>query len=65
MNIFLTQTHRSSAVWITFIIDGCNLIDFKKETAIHCHYKAWKSQKLFFNNLDCIRLKEERHIHLG
>jgi len=29
---------------------------------IHCHYKAWKSQDIFYNS-DCIRLKEENHKH--
>ncbi|XDV31154.1 hypothetical protein PO909_033909 [Leuciscus waleckii] len=32
----------------TFIMDGCTFMDFKLETSIHCHYKAWKSQDIFF-----------------
>jgi len=24
-----------------------NFMEFKTETAIHCHYKAWKSQDIF------------------
>ncbi|XDV11605.1 hypothetical protein PO909_000497, partial [Leuciscus waleckii] len=25
----------------------CTFMDFKTETAIHCHYKAWKSQDIY------------------
>ncbi|XDV12239.1 hypothetical protein PO909_000950 [Leuciscus waleckii] len=25
----------------------CTFMDFKKETAFHCRYKAWKSQDIF------------------
>jgi len=31
----------------TFMMDRCTFMDFKTETAIHCHYKAWKSQDIF------------------
>ncbi len=44
------------------MMDGCTLLEFKISTAIHCHYKVWKSQECFS---DCIRLKEESHIQLG
>jgi len=35
------------------------------KTTIHHHYKAWKSQDMFKYNSDCIRLREECHIHLN
>jgi len=31
----------------TFMMDRCTFMDFKTETAIHCHYEAWKSQDIF------------------
>jgi len=45
------------------MMDRCTFIDFKTEIAIRCHYKAWKSEDIFKLNSDCIRLKEECHIH--
>jgi len=30
----------------TFMMDGCIFMDFKTEKAIHCHYKACKSQDI-------------------
>jgi len=41
----------------TFMMDRDTFMDFKTVTAIHYHYKAWKSQDMF-NNSDCICLKE-------
>ncbi len=38
---------------------------FKITTPIHCHYKSWKSQDIFWYNSDCIHLKEESNIQLG
>ncbi len=46
--------------WMLFIY-----FFFKITTPIHCHYKSWKSQDIFWYNSDCIRLKEESNIHLG
>ncbi len=48
-----------------FMMDGFTLWGFKISTTIHSYYKAWKSQDIFLCNSDCIRLKEESHIHLG
>jgi len=49
VEFFLHETHRFTsedfinppgAAWSTFIMDGWTLMDL---TAIHCHYKPWKS----------------------
>jgi len=31
-----------------FYYKWMHFMDYKTETAIHCHYKAWKSQGIFF-----------------
>ncbi len=47
------------------MIDGWTFLSYKISSPIHCHYKAWKSQDKLYYNFDCVRLKEESHIHLG
>ncbi len=32
---------------VIFMMDGCTCLGFKISIAIHCHYKAWKSQDIF------------------
>lgn len=50
MDIFLTQMHIFAseylyypprAVWTSFIMDGCNFLDFKFWATIDSQYKAW------------------------
>jgi len=36
------------SLWSTFMMDRCTFMDFKIERALNCHYKAWKSQDIFF-----------------
>jgi len=35
------------------MMDGCTLTDFKTETTIHSHYKAWKIQDILELRLYC------------
>ncbi len=50
------------------MMDECTFLGFKISTAyIYYNYKAWKSksQDIFFNNSDCIRLKEVKYTKNG
>ncbi len=55
MDIFLTQMHSFKKAYInppgamcSSFYDGWTyFLGFKMSTPIHCHYKAWKSQKIF------------------
>ncbi len=42
------------------MMDGCTFLGLKISTSIHCHYKAWKAQDIFYYNSDYFN-----HIHLG
>ncbi len=49
-----------------FIMDGCALFDliWTVEQKL-CHYKAWKSPKIFLYNSDWICLEDKSHIYLA
>ncbi len=49
---------------VLLMMDGCSFLGFKISSTIHCPYKAWKSQDMFWYNSDYSHLKEESHIHL-
>jgi len=51
--------------WSLFTMDGCTILSINLLVEIHCHFKTWKSQDIFLDNSDCIRSKEESHLHLG
>jgi len=42
------------------MMDGYSFWSFKNSSNNHSYYKAWISQ-----DIDCVWLKEESHIHLG
>ncbi len=33
---------------VLFMMDGCTFWGFKISTPIHCHFKSWKSQDIFY-----------------